>query len=462
MGIDAGKLVGQNSGVTAADLAKKADLGELPVGKLTQAQLQGGQSGKTGSPWADQGAHCDDSYADGCFLNDRRRDHLITDIKLRVITAATNYKLALEQMRVAELLKKEDDLPWVLSLALDVATGFLMSKVTKALTKIRTAGAERVLNNTFTSDGEAIEHARIDKILSSLSDKQVEKWTKSAFDAAGKQVKSTFKKARGADDQSDKTEALSYIAQLTKASDKSFETFANNAATTANDGELSVLYEGLDPDNHSVDAYKAALDAKLKRYMKSGVTDIERKIGKDRATGYADVKRDTRVVWVQDDSFGRMLWYQEQEADHDPSTIQPGDPGSDVLPIEQPDKLTFGTKTPRNDAKLTKRVPDEFIEAAIARSEATWGPTPVIDSPMRQNYLKQVGSSTMTPAPATPAAVPPIVAGATSGAGGGAGGGALPAGSVFARKKPADADPVGPVVPQPPNFMSGDQKDQKP
>lgn len=445
MGNEPGK-VGQNSGVTAADLAKKADLGEDPIGKNTQVI----NSGKTGSAWADQGGKCDDSNADGCFLRSDRRDHLITDIKIRLVTAATNYKLALEQMRVHELLKKEDDIPWVVGLALDVATGFITSKVTKALGKIKTAGLNAEADAAW--HGDVLERSRTDRALQALSDKSIEKWTKSAFDAAGKQVKGTIKKAQGAGAKDDKTEALSFIEQLTNAADKSFDKFGSTAATTANDGELSVLYEGLDPENHTVGAYKAALDDKLKRYMKSGVTDIGRKIGKDRETKLVDVKQDTRVVWIRDESFGTRLWFQEQEGNHDPTTIEPGDPGSDMLPIQQPDKLGFGTKSPRNDAKLIKVVPDEFIEAAIARSEAIWGPTPTLDSPMRQNYLKQVGSTTMAPPSSSNAAI-------LAGAGQGAGSGALPAGSVFGRKKLDDT--VGPVA-QPPSFMAGDQKDQKP
>lgn len=446
MGIEPGKLVGQNSGATAADLAKKPDLGELPVGKLTQVQLK---SGKSGDPWVDQGAHCDNSYADGCFLGEAQRTRLVIKILDRLNRCATNYKLALEQMRVDELLKKEEDIPWIISLALDVATGFIAGKVTKALTKLRTEGATRVLNAEFVA-GEAVDHTTTDKILAGLSDKQIETWTKKAFDAAGKQVKAIGKKAQGAAGKSDKAESISFIDQLTNACDIGFEQFGSSATATSNDGELLTLFDGLDPANHSVGLYKAALEDKLGRFRKSGVTNIGRKIGKDRETGYVDVKQDTRVVWMRDDSFGTRLWYQEQDADHDPTVVQPGDPGSDVLPTQQPDKLDFGTRSPRNDAKLIKIVPDEFKEAAIARSEAIWGPTPTLDSPMRQNYLQQIGSSTMT-TPSTSATPPPLVAGAVTGSGAGT----LPAGSVFGRKKTSDTTPppAGPVAP--PTLMTG-------
>lgn len=259
MGTEPGKLVGQNSGATASDLAKKPDLGEESVGKLTQAQRIQLQRGQTGDQWIDKGAHCDGSNADGCFLADAQRNRLIIKILDRINRSATNYKIALTQMRVDELLKKEDDLPWVVSLAIDVATGFILSKVTKALTKIRTDGAARVVNAEFAA-GEAVDHAKADKLLAALSDKQIETWTKKAFDAAGKQVKAVGKKAMGADDKSDKAESISYIDQLTNACDVGFERFASNATATADDGELLTLYEGLDPENHNVGLYKAALE----------------------------------------------------------------------------------------------------------------------------------------------------------------------------------------------------------
>lgn len=447
-----GRATGQNSGVTAADLGKKADLGELPIGKLTQAQLI--KSGKSGDQWVDQGAHCDNSNAEGCFLNDGQRNRLIIKILDRLGRCANNYKFALEQMRVDELLKKEDDLHWVVSLAIDVATGFILGKVTKALTKIRAEGAARVMNAEFTA-GESVDHAKTDKLLAALSDKAIEAWTKRAFDAAGKQVKAVGKKAVGADDKSEKAEAISFIDQLTNACDIGFERFGSSATATANDGELLTLYDGLNPENHSVGLYKEALSEKLKRYKKSGVTDIGRKVGKDRETKLIDVKQDTRVVWVHDPYLNsKLLWYQEQDAVHDPAVVQPGDPGYSALQSEQqPDKLSFGTQQPRNDAELIRVVPSEFQEAAIARSEQIWGPTPTIESPSTRNYLKQVGSSTVTT---------PSKAAMLAGAGQGAGSGALPAGSVFARKKPDDVAPsIGPIATQP-DFMMQDQKDQKP
>ena len=126
--------------------------------------------------------------------------------------------------------------------------------------------------------------------------------------------------------------------------------------------------------------------------MKSGVTDIGRKIGKDRESQLVDVRKDTRVVWVQDPGIGNLqLCYQKQDADYDPAVVQPGDPGSGALEAQQPDKLDFGTKSPRNDAELDRIVPEEFKEAAIVRSEQIWGPTPLIQSTATRNYLKQIG-----------------------------------------------------------------------
>ncbi len=398
---------GRTSGVTADDIGKTANIGELTPGKATRVP----GDDKIGEAWIDNGARCDGSYADGCFLTDGQRSRLIIRIMDRMVTAATNYKLALTQLRVDELLKKEGDLPWVISLALDVATGFIMSQVTKALTKIRATGLAKIeaAETDAALHGEASERSKTDKIIAGLSDKRIEKWTKTAFDAAGKKVKGVANKAKGAADASEKTEAIAFIDQLTDACDVGYEKFATNAAATADDAELRLLFEGLDPELHSVGLYKGVLGEKLKRFEASGVTKLGRKVGKDRETGYADVKQDTRVVWVQTDFGTTMLWYQEQDGDYDPAVVEPGDPGSDVLPEPQPGHLKFGTRSPRNDADLIKAVPVEFREAAIARSEQIWGPTPTIPSP-QLNYLRQIGSKQTAPSSKTSGSAAPAPA----------------------------------------------------
>src|SRR6185436_17308284 len=65
----------------------------------------------------DRGAACEvDSNAPDCFLGERQRDKVILWIMERVALARENYKNALLDLKMGELVKKPDELHWMLGL----------------------------------------------------------------------------------------------------------------------------------------------------------------------------------------------------------------------------------------------------------------------------------------------------------------------------------------------------------
>ena len=377
---DGGK-VGKRSGVTGEDFSKAPDVGAIAPGKrnLVQSQLLGNQ-------WGDHGAKCDGNDGPGCFLADDVRLRYLIDFKDDVRTAATNYKLALQALRFEEMLKKEDDLNWVLALALEIAGAHLLDVAVKALGGLKATRAQKFVSAAFKSENFEGWSANAAKTLNAITAKQLETYTKVPITAAKKKVSDGVKDGNNAEPKAEKTAVLSYIDQLTEECDIAFRSFQSNASANAPDAELAVLFDGMNPENHTVGIYKDVLGQKLQRFKKSGVLDLGRKDAKDRVTGQVGVYRDTRVVWLRDITNHRRLYYQAQEGNADYAVIRPGDPGD---PRSFPEQ-SFGPHDPREKPELGDPVPEEFQAVAIARSEQQWGPTNEIEDPYI-GWLKSQG-----------------------------------------------------------------------
>ncbi|MDB4956523.1 MAG: hypothetical protein JWO36_4092 [Myxococcales bacterium] len=373
----------QRSGVSASDVVQATD-----PGALARGNRKVGQSDQVGDAWIDHGAVCDGRTdpAHGCFLHDPQRLRLIIDFKDRVQTAATNYKIALTQLRVDELVQKDDDLNWVLSLALDVIGAHFLSVATGALKNLKTSGASKLesLAVLAAEQGEALGPwaSRAQTLLTMVDDKAIETYVKAGFDPIKKGVSKAAQAGMNLDDKTARSSALSYIDQLTNGCDVGFDKFALHATAASNDAELVVLWEGMEKVDHTVGAYKTALADKISRFKKSGVNELGRKLTYDRFSHEAEVHRDTRVIWLVHASGARSLWYQSQEGDFNPTYIEKGDPNSDSeYPEYAKTSHPFGPRDPRESPVLDRRVPTEFQDIAIAKSEQKWGSTPTMEDP---------------------------------------------------------------------------------
>ena len=403
---------GKQNAVAAKSFGDAADFVATTPGKATLLD----------NDWASHGAKCDgmDANTPGCFLDDAVRLRFLIDFKGDVITAATNYKLALEELRVEELMKKQDDLNWVLSLVLEIAGGHLVEMAVKALTVLKGSAAQRFAGAALRSGNAGGWNANASRALAGVSKKQLETLAKVPINSVKGRLSKGIQNAENGESNADKNAIVVYIDQLKNQADGAFKAFASMASAAASDAELVVLFEGMTPDNHSVGIYKALLREKLKRFRSSGVLDLGRKAGYDRETGYAAVYRDTRVVWVRDFLGNRRLYFESQEGNADPSIVRPGDPGSEQTSSPQ----AFGPHDPRELPVLGEPVPDEFKEVAIARSQQQWGVIKEIEDPTTA-YLRwrgfplNSGPATPTvkagtPPPASPAGAKPTTAAGTT------------------------------------------------
>jgi len=340
-----------------------------------------------GDVWLEQGAYCDrdDNQDPGCIFSEDVRKRLLARLDRNFLLACSNYKAALAELKIEELLKKDDDLHWIISMALDLAGGHLVKSAAKALASLKAGGVARLtagMQGAYMSDRSW--QSRAEAVLASVSDKSIESVVKSSFDVAKKGYNKELQTRQNHEQAREKRGSIAFIEQLEKECDRRFVRLLNTAQATATDVVLKALYDSTDPvktDEHTKAAYKAVLGAKLERFRRSGVGNIGRQRADDPVFPGHTVMRDTRVVWVQDAATGsKTLWYQRQHGDDNPGTIRPGDPGWDSFPGHA-GPYKFGPHSPRDRATLDRPVPAEFVDAAIARSEQQWGPTPTIASP---------------------------------------------------------------------------------
>jgi hypothetical protein len=370
---------GKNSGVTADDVS-----GAPNIGAIKPASSKPIQQTEVGDRYIDRGAICDGKGHEtpGCLFSDAQRARLIGEIKHRAVSAAANYKIALTQLRFEELLKKEADLHWAASIALDLVGAHLIKVVANGVMALKSTGIAKLdaeIDGRYLSDNTL--RSRADEMLRSMDEKSIESKVKTVFDPLKKGFAGVAKGAVNKDNKTEKSSNISFIDQLTDQCDVGFNKFSSLAAGNANDAELHVIFEGLAPENHTVGAYKEALGAKLDRFKKSGVNDLGRQRSLDREFRHANVIRDTRVVWIEQADGSKVLHYQSVEASYNPNVIRRGDPDTGDLFRDEDEHFTFGDRKGRSDVRVDGRVPLEFVDVALARSEQVWGTTPTIARP---------------------------------------------------------------------------------
>lgn len=335
--------------------------------------------------WARDGVKCDreGGHPMDCFLNKESRTPYIVETREAINDMKESYKLALTELRFDELMKEEEDVSWLATLALDIASGYLMGLVTKAVARVKANAFTRVtaqMLDTRLAGGDVSRAQRAAfTALSNLSDASINSWTKLAFDAGQKGVQKAMKQSHNVDLESEKTATVTYIQSLQASAETGFSTFRNRASANTTDSELIALWEAVTTAPRDLVTFKALLGEKLGRFKKSGVLDIGRKEARDTTISPSPaVLRDTRVVWVVHPDGTKELFYESQDGEDDPSVFHPGDPGTSWMP-ESKKPLEFGPRQPRGGRRIDRRVPAEFRDVAIEASRQRWGDVPTHD-----------------------------------------------------------------------------------
>lgn len=311
------------------------------------------QTYTTGVAYADNDSKCATKGDNaGCFMSAGQRQRFEILLLDEIQTAQTNYKLALVELKIDELVEKDDDLNWMASMLLDLATSHLSTVFSGALKNLK---GKRMPNPDELGLGLDVEVQDVSQwsqmaanALGKVSDKSLETVTKAGFDQAkkkGQKIGKSIQNSR-ADDQ--KATTLSYMDQLKVDCDIGFKRFKDNLLATASDAELVVVYRGFAPEYQSEAQYKAALGAKLQRFKRSGVPEIGRNGEQPLMSHVSFVSTSRRCVWLRDENGNKALWFY---------TVESGNKANPWINGRSPD---------------IEKVPEEFVDAALARSEQKW------------------------------------------------------------------------------------------
>jgi hypothetical protein len=241
--------IGHAPGVTAQEIASAPQMGTLGVGKRNIVQTH-----EVGSQWIDHDAVCDgkDDTTAGCFLTDRQRLKLIIDFVDKAQTAQTNYKLALQELRVEALLEKDSDVNWLLTLVLDVLGAHFVSTFARALSRLK-AGQLAAVEEKLLGDGldgafdPSSMAARMHSVLTRVPDKSIESYVKMAIDTSKRQGLAGLKKVTNAGRRKDVGGTVAYIDQLTDQCDVAFQEFKDTFRGFRNDAEMVAIWDGMQP-----------------------------------------------------------------------------------------------------------------------------------------------------------------------------------------------------------------------
>lgn len=91
------------------------------IGRIEPGKRNLVQSYQVGVDHIDHGTACkrDGDRVAGCFLTEEQRGGVFNELSMLIGMASTNYKLAPQELKTRELLKRDEDLHWALALVLD-------------------------------------------------------------------------------------------------------------------------------------------------------------------------------------------------------------------------------------------------------------------------------------------------------------------------------------------------------
>ncbi len=79
------------------------------------------------------------SQSGACMFSSEERSELKRMFQLRALAAELNFKLAVDNVKVKELMRKEEDVPWVVLMLIDVMSAHLSTALSNSFSAMRTA-----------------------------------------------------------------------------------------------------------------------------------------------------------------------------------------------------------------------------------------------------------------------------------------------------------------------------------
>ncbi|MBL0213351.1 MAG: hypothetical protein IPQ07_05680 [Myxococcales bacterium] len=232
--------------------------------------------GPSGNTYVDQGGICEGKSGGGCILNDQQRGRLSQLFFSRMTSAENNYKHAIANLRVDQLLKKEEDASWLVLLILDVVTFHLASSFRSGLTALKTDALSQIdqMGARLALRFEEVPlRAQLSReALKLAGPDEIKGVVKFAVDRAAKATASAMKS-----EPAGKAANVSYLTKLQSDAGIGFQAVREGLPATLNDLEMIAVTDSLDAAKQTIEMFTTVLSAKLSRFESSGVTEIRQR-----------------------------------------------------------------------------------------------------------------------------------------------------------------------------------------
>ena len=347
------------------------------------------------------------------FLTKNQRDQLDRQNTYRLGVAGRNYALALKTLEIEQLIKKPDDLGFMMTLLLGVAESVLTSFGAAAIKALCKPGVAKTAIEDI--DHAAVRAAKAAEKTAETATGAVVPTTESAVEKASKEaqssirtltevqlnlmVKTSLSKGKGAvspslnpatskdsPDAAEKAQSESLIGLLKKQGDVAFDQLDQDISTVS-DGMALTWWRALAPQDQSEEMYAAKMHETLRKYIASPVSKIGRSMDWEAdGIGTAQhVEKEVRIVRVLVPGYGTRYAAKDSVFDgylHDhPGTMERSgayDAPSGALSLAEDATWNIGGKEQRRHEtrlrpdKILNYIEPEFEELAKQKQEKTW------------------------------------------------------------------------------------------
>jgi hypothetical protein len=361
--------------------------------------------------------HCATTNETGCFLNALQRTELNSLTRTRIGGAAKNYGTALTELRLEQMIRKVDELPWYLTLLLGACCTALESVAGMAVKALKKSGATTAaiaeINKDTTASisgelAEAVEEANregselaktaanevgreaatvAEKEMLTLSEKEVESFVKGSVDIGKEKASAGLGAVTSKDsaEANEKAQAMNYADLLGNRADVMFDQLSRDVGTVSDAAALAI-WHSLDPEKHETAMYRAKLGAALQRYLESSVSKIGREIGFE---GKQRVEKEIRIAKVLVPGAGLRYaymdrvfdgWYRDQQI-KDPGAVERSgayDSSRNALSLQQEAEWNIhGQEQSRREMpigqdRMLNFVEPEFQQLAVQKQKEVW------------------------------------------------------------------------------------------
>ena len=385
--------------IEAHNAMKNTQLDTTVVGHQHPTGIEGVDAGGVGSCTTMKGAEC--------FLAPMQRIELNSQTRARIANASKNYGDALSDLRVDEVIKKVDELPWYLTLLLGACGTALESVAGIAVRALKTSGAtahaiKEVGNESVNGEVKsAVEETsreaamkavneggkEAEKKMMSLSEQEVTTFIKTSVSLGKEKAAAGIVAATSGEstEANAKRQALSYTDLLGSRSDRIFDHLSNDVGS-ASDAVALAIWRSMDPSLHERPIYRDKLANALARYADSPVSRMGREL---EFEGSKHVEKEVRIAKIIVPGAGVKYAYMDRVFDgwyRDLKLTKPGaversgayDSARNALSLEEEGGWSSrGEQQTRREEplapdKMLRFVEPEFQELAIQKQKDVW------------------------------------------------------------------------------------------